>query len=122
MNFKECIVFTEDCNDLLKLILNDKKFNLKGFFLFIYIKYILGKLLPQKGEVEMICGGPPCQGYSGMNRFSESKKKLIFSFFYIYIRWIFKIPKFFNCDFFKLLWLFSAKIFFIGKCKKSFIF
>ena len=23
-----------------------------------------GKLLPQKGEVELLCGGPPCQGFS----------------------------------------------------------
>ncbi len=29
--------------------------------------------LPQKGEVEALCGGPPCQGYSGMNRFNEGQ-------------------------------------------------
>jgi DNA (cytosine-5)-methyltransferase 1 len=23
-----------------------------------------GKLLPKKGEVELLCGGPPCQGSS----------------------------------------------------------
>lgn len=28
-----------------------------------------GKKLPQRGEVDLICGGPPCQGFSGMNRF-----------------------------------------------------
>ena len=28
---------------------------------------------PKKGEVEMIIGGPPCQGFSGMNRFNESE-------------------------------------------------
>ena len=29
--------------------------------------------LPLPGEVEFIMGGPPCQGYSGMNRFNKSK-------------------------------------------------
>ena len=27
--------------------------------------------LPTPGEVEFLCGGPPCQGYSGMNRFNK---------------------------------------------------
>jgi DNA (cytosine-5)-methyltransferase 1 len=27
--------------------------------------------LPLPGEVEFICGGPPCQGFSGMNRFTS---------------------------------------------------
>ena len=30
-----------------------------------------GQKLPQKGEVELLCGGPPCQGFSGMNRFNS---------------------------------------------------
>lgn len=30
-----------------------------------------GQKLPQKGEVDLICGGPPCQGFSGMNRFNS---------------------------------------------------
>lgn len=29
-----------------------------------------GQKLPQKGDVEILCGGPPCQGFSGMNRFN----------------------------------------------------
>lgn len=28
--------------------------------------------LPGPGEVDFLCGGPPCQGYSGMNRFNKS--------------------------------------------------
>ena len=27
--------------------------------------------LPEPGEVDFLCGGPPCQGYSGMNRFNK---------------------------------------------------
>lgn len=30
-----------------------------------------GQSLPQKGDVELLCGGPPCQGFSGMNRFNS---------------------------------------------------
>ena len=30
-----------------------------------------GQTLPQKGDVQLLCGGPPCQGFSGMNRFSS---------------------------------------------------
>ncbi|NXC34777.1 DNMT1 methyltransferase, partial [Campylorhamphus procurvoides] len=45
----------------------------------------LGQKLPQKGDVEMLCGGPPCQGFSGMNRFnsrtySKFKNSLVVSF------------------------------------------
>ena len=32
-----------------------------------------GKALPQKGEVDLMCGGPPCQGFSMMNNFSHSE-------------------------------------------------
>ena len=31
----------------------------------------LGQRLPLKGDVELLCGGPPCQGFSGMNRFNS---------------------------------------------------
>lgn len=31
----------------------------------------MGQKLPQKGDVELLCGGPPCQGFSGMNRFNS---------------------------------------------------
>ncbi|XP_061469720.1 DNA (cytosine-5)-methyltransferase 1 isoform X4 [Rhineura floridana] len=66
-------VFTEDCNVLLKLVMSGEKTN------------SLGQKLPQKGDVEMLCGGPPCQGFSGMNRFnsrtySKFKNSLVVSF------------------------------------------
>ncbi|XP_078007936.1 DNA (cytosine-5)-methyltransferase 1-like [Phascolarctos cinereus] len=66
-------VFTEDCNVLLKMVMSGEKTN------------SLGQRLPQKGDVEMLCGGPPCQGFSGMNRFnsrtySTFKNSLVVSF------------------------------------------
>lgn len=66
-------VFTEDCNVLLKLVMSGEKAN------------SLGQKLPQKGDVEMLCGGPPCQGFSGMNRFnsrtySKFKNSLVVSY------------------------------------------
>ena len=44
-----------------------------------------GQKLPRKGEVDMLCGGPPCQGFSGMNRFnsreySQFKNSLVVSY------------------------------------------
>ena len=30
----------------------------------------MGQILPQKGDIDLLCGGPPCQGFSGMNRFN----------------------------------------------------
>ncbi len=32
--------------------------------------------LPMPGEVEFIMGGPPCQGYSGMNRYGQLRRDL----------------------------------------------
>ncbi|XP_047387721.1 DNA (cytosine-5)-methyltransferase 1 isoform X2 [Sciurus carolinensis] len=73
LNNPSSTVFTEDCNVLLKLVMAGEKNN--G----------LGQRLPQKGDVEMLCGGPPCQGFSGMNRFnsrtySKFKNSLVVSF------------------------------------------
>ncbi|XP_074058265.1 DNA (cytosine-5)-methyltransferase 1-like [Macrotis lagotis] len=73
LNNPETTVFSEDCNVLLKLAMSGGKTN------------SLGQKLPQKGDVEMLCGGPPCQGFSGMNRFnsrtySKFKNSLVVSF------------------------------------------
>ena len=56
-------VFTEDCNMLLKIIIDAEAEGKEPFY--------QGRRLPQKGQVEMLCGGPPCQGFSGMNRFNK---------------------------------------------------
>ncbi|XP_039753119.1 DNA (cytosine-5)-methyltransferase PliMCI-like isoform X2 [Pararge aegeria] len=59
LNNKNCIVFNEDCNELLKDALGGASHSARGL------------RLPRQGEVELLCGGPPCQGFSGMNRFNS---------------------------------------------------
>nr|Q27746.1 RecName: Full=DNA (cytosine-5)-methyltransferase PliMCI; AltName: Full=DNA methyltransferase PliMCI; Short=DNA MTase PliMCI; Short=M.PliMCI; AltName: Full=Dnmt1; AltName: Full=MCMT [Paracentrotus lividus]CAA90563.1 DNA (cytosine-5-)-methyltransferase [Paracentrotus lividus] len=66
-------VFSDDCNELLRLVMQGEKTSRTG------------QKLPQKGDVELLCGGPPCQGFSGMNRFnsreySKFKNSLISSY------------------------------------------
>nr|AKR53930.1 DNA (cytosine-5) methyltransferase 1 [Latrunculia apicalis] len=73
LNYPKATVFTEDCNLLLKLAMEGAETNSHG------------QKLPQKGEVELLCGGPPCQGFSGMNRFnsreySQFKNSLVVSY------------------------------------------
>nr|XP_042136225.1 DNA (cytosine-5)-methyltransferase 1-like [Peromyscus maniculatus bairdii] len=73
MNNPGSMVFTEDCNVLLKQIMAGEETN------------SYGQKLPKKGDVEMLCGGPPCQGFSGMNRFTSNsystfKNSLVVSF------------------------------------------
>ncbi|XP_014281484.1 DNA (cytosine-5)-methyltransferase 1 [Halyomorpha halys] len=64
INNPNCVVFTEDCNHLLKMVMNGEMKNERG------------QKLPQKGQVELLCGGPPCQGFSGMNRFNSRQYSL----------------------------------------------
>lgn len=35
------------------------------------------KLMPKSKEVDFIAGGPPCQGYSGMNRFNTGQWSMV---------------------------------------------
>ncbi|KAL1124037.1 hypothetical protein AAG570_001807 [Ranatra chinensis] len=64
LNNPKAIVYNEDCNHILKLVMNGETRTDKG------------QKLPLKGEVELLCGGPPCQGFSGMNRFNSRQYSL----------------------------------------------
>ncbi|XP_041979201.1 DNA (cytosine-5)-methyltransferase PliMCI-like [Aricia agestis] len=59
LNNRGCVVFKEDCNALLRDAMAGAPHSAGGL------------RLPRQGEVELLCGGPPCQGFSGMNRFNS---------------------------------------------------
>ncbi|XP_065315323.1 DNA (cytosine-5)-methyltransferase 1-like [Gordionus sp. m RMFG-2023] len=60
VNHPKATVYTQNCNKLLRMIMEGNKYNENG-----------QKLPdPKACEVEFLCGGPPCQGFSGMNRFN----------------------------------------------------
>nr|CAH7742223.1 unnamed protein product [Callosobruchus chinensis] len=70
LNYPECKVFTNDCNELMRKLLSGQGKEIG---------------LPEKGDVELLVGGPPCQGFSGMNRFNAGayslfKNSLVVSF------------------------------------------
>ena len=60
-----CKVFHVDCNKMLKDMREADRTgreNSEGY--------------PKKGDVELLCGGPPCQGFSGMNRHHKGTHSL----------------------------------------------
>ncbi|KAJ3674716.1 hypothetical protein LUZ60_005332 [Juncus effusus] len=76
-NHPEAVVFIDNCNVILKAIMeksgdNDECVSTNE------AAELAAKLgqdtisnLPTPGEVDFINGGPPCQGFSGMNRFNQ---------------------------------------------------
>ena len=52
--------FVGDANHLLKLAM-EAEINAEA-------AVHEGQSLPRKGQVEVLCGGPPCQGFTGLNR------------------------------------------------------
>ena len=62
VNHTGATVFKEDCTEILRKIKAGEKSD----------QY--GQALPKKGEVDLLCCGPPCQGFSSANRFKDSKK------------------------------------------------
>ena len=69
LNNRDTLVFNEDCNVLLKKAMEAEKNEKEDERTAIHN----GQRLPRKGEVELLCGGPPCQGFSGMNRFNSGQ-------------------------------------------------
>ena len=70
-------VFCEDCNVLMKIIKAADGKNEPAVY--------KNQILPKKGEVDVIVGGPPCQGFSRLNHFingenSINKRLLVYSF------------------------------------------
>ncbi|CAM0876888.1 unnamed protein product [Alopecurus aequalis] len=77
-NHPEAAVFVENCNVILKAIM-DKCGDVDDCISTSEASERAAKLsdekiknLPVPGEVEFINGAPPCQGFSGMNRFNQS--------------------------------------------------
>lgn len=64
-NNPKCTVFQDDCNVFLRLVLEGNS------------KNKLGQIFPERNDVDMICGGPPCQGFSQMNRYSSRKNSCL---------------------------------------------
>eukprot|EP00092_Neocalanus_flemingeri_P000044 GFUD01000045.1.p1 GENE.GFUD01000045.1~~GFUD01000045.1.p1 ORF type:complete len:874 (+),score=224.36 GFUD01000045.1:3-2624(+) len=54
-NNPDCVVLNEECNGLLNKAMQGER----------------GTRMPAKGEVEMMVGGPPCQGFSLLNIYKE---------------------------------------------------
>ncbi|GLV37979.1 Lysine demethylase 2 [Carabus blaptoides fortunei] len=64
LNNPHSTVYTDDCNALLGRVMAGASHSEAGL------------PLPARGAVELMVGGPPCQGFSGMNRFSAGQYSL----------------------------------------------
>lgn len=77
LNHPEAEVFCENCNVILRSIM-EKGGDLEDCLSTPEAESLSLKLsdeqkikLPMPGQVDLIVGGPPCQGFSGMNRFNQ---------------------------------------------------
>ncbi|KAJ8062778.1 hypothetical protein OCU04_008035 [Sclerotinia nivalis] len=65
-NFPDAIVYNHDANKLLEWVVNDEA-GLNAGTLYDMENNALLKM-PSKGDIDIIIGGPPCQGWSALNR------------------------------------------------------
>ncbi|XP_059480711.1 DNA (cytosine-5)-methyltransferase 1-like [Neocloeon triangulifer] len=63
-NFPHATVFNEDVNLMLANMMEGKSKNSKG------------QAYPREDQVQMIVGGPPCQGFSNMNQYTKGQAAL----------------------------------------------
>ncbi|XP_074575215.1 DNA (cytosine-5)-methyltransferase 1B-like [Curcuma longa] len=77
-NHPEALMFVDNCNVILRAIMekygdaDDCISTSEAADLAASLDEEKLKNLPKPGEVDFINGGPPCQGFSGMNRFNQS--------------------------------------------------
>ncbi|KDP24228.1 hypothetical protein JCGZ_25885 [Jatropha curcas] len=78
LNHPESLVFINNCNVILRAIMekcldsDDCISTPEAIELAASLDEKVINDLPLPGQVDFINGGPPCQGFSGMNRFSQS--------------------------------------------------
>ncbi|KAJ0090430.1 hypothetical protein Patl1_13960 [Pistacia atlantica] len=78
LNHPEALVFIKNCNVILRAIMSacgdadDCISTPEASELAAKLDEKEINNLPRPGQVEFINGGPPCQGFSGMNRFNQS--------------------------------------------------
>ena len=60
LNHPDAFVTNRDVNLVLKDVMDSENSDIQP------------RGVPRKGEVELLCGGPPCQGFSVMNCFTEN--------------------------------------------------
>ncbi|KAI9640608.1 hypothetical protein NHQ30_010907 [Ciborinia camelliae] len=71
-NFPDAIVYNQDANKLLEWIITHEA-GLNGD-VFYDIQGNAMADMPSKGEIDMIIGGPPCPGWSSLNRYKNTNK------------------------------------------------
>eukprot|EP00257_Ricinus_communis_P015938 XP_015573958.1 DNA (cytosine-5)-methyltransferase 1 isoform X1 [Ricinus communis] len=78
LNHPESLVFINNCNVILRAVMekcgdtDDCISTSEAIELAASLDEKIINDLPLPGQVDFINGGPPCQGFSGMNRFSQS--------------------------------------------------
>nr|XP_043622522.1 DNA (cytosine-5)-methyltransferase 1B-like isoform X2 [Erigeron canadensis] len=78
LNHPEALTFVQNCNVTLRAIMtacgdaDDCISTSEAEEMAAKLEDEVLKNLPRPGQVEFINGGPPCQGFSGMNRFNTS--------------------------------------------------